>query len=45
MRKLVMVLAAAGLMATAACNTFRGAAQDTEAAADAVDKAATGDAK
>lgn len=45
MRKLVMVLAAAGLMATAACNTVRGAAADTEAAADTVDEAVTGDKK
>lgn len=45
MRKLMMVLAAAGLMATAACNTVRGAAQDAEAAADTVDEAATGDKK
>ena len=43
MRKLVMALAALGLMTTAACNTVRGAGEDVEAAADAVDEAATGD--
>ena len=43
MRKVAIILLGAALMTTAACNTFRGAAKDTEAAADAVDKAATGD--
>lgn len=40
MRKLVMVLAAAGLMATAACNTLRGAGQDVEAAGEKVQEVA-----
>ena len=40
MRKLVMVLAAAGLMATAACNTIRGAGQDVEKAGEVVQDAA-----
>lgn len=31
-----MIFAAAGLMATAACNTVRGAGQDVEAAGEAV---------
>jgi len=44
MRKLFTLLAAAALLSTAACNTVRGAAQDAEAAADAADEAATGDA-
>ena len=43
MKKIAMVLLGAALLTTSACNTFRGAAKDTEAAADAVDKAATGD--
>lgn len=45
MRKLFTLLAAAALLSTAACNTVRGAAEDAEAAADAVDEAATGDPK
>lgn len=43
MRKVAVLLVGAALMMTSACNTMRGAARDTEAAADAVDKAATGD--
>ncbi len=43
MRKLVIFLAAAAALSTAACNTVRGAAQDAEAVADSADKAVTGD--
>ncbi|MDP8915666.1 MAG: entericidin EcnA/B family protein [Pseudomonadota bacterium] len=45
MRKFVTLLAAAAVLSTAACNTVRGAARDTEAAADKVDEAVTGDPK
>lgn len=39
-KKLVLVLAASGLMAVvSACNTVRGVGQDLESAADTVDKA------
>jgi predicted small secreted protein len=40
MRKLVMVLAAAGLFATTACNTIRGAGRDVEKAGEVVQDAA-----
>lgn len=45
MRKIAILLAGMALMATSACNTVRGASEDAEAAADAVDEAATGDAR
>jgi predicted small secreted protein len=40
MRKLTMALLGAALMATAACNTIRGAGQDVEAAGEAVQETA-----
>ena len=43
MRKLVVLLAAAAVMTTAACNTVRGAGRDAEAVADKADEAITGD--
>lgn len=40
MRKLAMALMGVALMATAACNTIRGAGQDVEAAGEAVQETA-----
>jgi len=45
MRKVLILLAASAVLTTTACNTVRGAARDTEAAADKVDEAVTGDPK
>ena len=42
MRKLTMALLGAALMATAACNTVRGAGQDIETAGDKVEQATDG---
>lgn len=42
MRKLVILMASAALMATAACNTLRGAGQDVEAVGDAAAEATDG---
>ena len=36
MRKLIVLLAGAAIMATAACNTLAGAGRDVEAAGEAV---------
>ena len=40
MRKLIILLAGAALLTTAACNTIAGAGRDVEAAGDAVEGAA-----
>ena len=40
MRKLIVILAGAALMATAACNTIAGMGRDVEAAGDAVEDTA-----
>lgn len=45
MRKILVLLVASAVLTTAACNTVRGAARDTEAAADKADEAITGDPK
>jgi predicted small secreted protein len=45
MRKLIILLAGAAILTTAACNTVRGASRDAEVAADKVDEAVTGDPK
>ncbi|HEY0445732.1 MAG TPA: hypothetical protein VGD19_04695 [Allosphingosinicella sp.] len=37
-RKIVAIIAISSSLALAACNTVRGAGQDVESAADAVDK-------
>jgi len=37
MRKMLAILAVAGLMVAAGCNTVRGVGQDLEAASNAVD--------
>ena len=39
MRKIIILLASAALLSTAACNTMRGAGQDVEDAANAADRA------
>ena len=39
MRKLIILLAGAALLSSAACSTFRGAGQDMKDAADAADRA------
>ena len=40
MRKLIVILAGAALMATAACNTIAGMGRDVEKAGDTVEDAA-----
>ncbi len=42
MRKLIVLLAGAACLVTAACNTVAGAARDVETGAEAVEDAATG---
>ncbi len=39
MRKIIILLASAALLSTAACNTFRGMGQDVEDAANTADRA------
>ncbi|HEX8570331.1 MAG TPA: entericidin EcnA/B family protein [Caulobacteraceae bacterium] len=39
MRKIIILLASAALLSTAACNTMRGAGEDVKDAADAADRA------
>ena len=41
MRKLIILLAGAAIMSTAACNTVAGAGRDVEAAGEAVTETAT----
>ncbi len=40
MRKLIVLLAGAACLVTAACNTVEGAAEDVQAGAEAVEEAA-----
>ena len=42
MRKLIILLAGAAIMSTAACNTLAGAGRDVEAAGEAVTTTAEG---
>ena len=42
MRKIIVLLASAALLSTAACNTMRGMGQDAEAAGDAAADATDG---